>query len=109
MRTLVHVVGTALTYSKFCYMCQNGGDTLACDRCARVVCYEHMPVLRTLSEEVIGSLEYLCPACHIVDDRRASRLRPYEVSYCPHYHDISTNLWVGPLSLCEWSTRALLP
>ncbi|KAI0746120.1 hypothetical protein C8Q76DRAFT_790416 [Earliella scabrosa] len=65
---------------EFCYMCQNGGETLACDRCPRMVCYEHLPVVHTLPAETLAGVEFLCPACHIVDDRRGGR---------GLYHDVS--------------------
>ena len=86
-----------LTYCQFCYMCQNGGETLACDRCPRVVCYEHLPVVHTLPAETLAGVEFLCPACHIVDDRRGGRVRPYEVSKS-RYRGSKTNFsTAGPI------------
>ncbi|KAI5994649.1 hypothetical protein EDD15DRAFT_2366135 [Pisolithus albus] len=67
--------------NRFCYLCHDGGNTLACSNpaCPRVVCNVCIEIPQEL-EGIYGSPEisFRCPACHEKDERVAqSKPMPY--------------------------------
>ncbi|KAI0730425.1 hypothetical protein C8Q76DRAFT_792587 [Earliella scabrosa] len=59
----------------FCYLCQNGGGSLGCDNCLRVICRKHLVGIPT--EDDLTGLEYICPSCHSMKERGRDERAPY--------------------------------
>ena len=69
-----------LMHAQFCSLCNNGGPTVACDRCPRVVCTSHLSGIEDISPETLLGLEYVCPSCHVMTERSGTTRGPYMVS-----------------------------
>ncbi|KAI1782347.1 hypothetical protein LXA43DRAFT_1104222 [Ganoderma leucocontextum] len=61
----------------FCYICQNGGSSLGCDDCDRVVCLMHVPQIAVVALDVLAKLHFRCPSCHTRRTQGDARCAPY--------------------------------
>ncbi|KAI0357037.1 hypothetical protein OH77DRAFT_1588880 [Trametes cingulata] len=76
---------------KFCYLCQNGGHSLACNICPRVLCIDHLRNARTIPKRTLESLTFVCPSCHIHRARQRRKSdRLVKLPYTAFYVDDET-------------------
>ncbi|KAH9854797.1 hypothetical protein C2E23DRAFT_901756, partial [Lenzites betulinus] len=57
-------------HDNFCFICQNGGDTIECSNCPRVMCFDHVPIVKTITAEQLQDIWFLCTACHAEEEYR---------------------------------------
>ena len=80
VRYIVQNTFQTLNVAQHCYICQNGGDLLACDeeRCRRVMCLKHVPKIQALPKNILDTLHFRCPSCHTVKSRAKAKLEEYK-------------------------------
>ncbi|TBU36586.1 hypothetical protein BD309DRAFT_713925 [Dichomitus squalens] len=78
-------------HDNFCYACQNGGSTIMCDFCPRILCMKHVPAIAELQDEIRNLLVFMCPHCHIMRTRNEKDVSPYygtTNAYFPKWIDV---------------------
>ena len=76
VRSIVLNTFQNLNALQHCYICQNGGDLLACDEesCHRVMCLKHVPKIQALPKDILDVLHFRCPSCHTIKTRAKAKL-----------------------------------
>lgn len=65
---------------QYCYGCQNGGASIACDECPRIICLKHVPQIEVIPETTRDKLHFRCPSCHSRATQNKRGVAPYFVS-----------------------------
>ncbi|KAI0371631.1 hypothetical protein BV20DRAFT_978667 [Pilatotrama ljubarskyi] len=74
---LQHNTSSTPKKDKFCYLCQNGGHSVACARCPRVVCINHLAYqAAAIPKKTLATLAFICPSCHILQSRASRKSDP---------------------------------
>ncbi|KAI0351712.1 hypothetical protein OH77DRAFT_1592597 [Trametes cingulata] len=69
-------------HDKFCFMCQNGGSSVACDDCPRVLCTEHIAEFSSIPTGRLDKMVFECPSCYIYGQEKAgAQPVPYQGFY----------------------------
>lgn len=56
-------------------MCHDGGDSLECDSCERILCIKHIADFVNLSQDQVNAMEFVCPSCHIYNVEHARQAK----------------------------------
>ncbi|KAI1791938.1 hypothetical protein LXA43DRAFT_1094021 [Ganoderma leucocontextum] len=70
-------------YPLFCYACQNGGGSIACDECPRILCFRHASQIAAVPADIRNTLKFRCPSCHTKQTRSQNSVAPYYGLYHP--------------------------
>ncbi|KAI1789722.1 hypothetical protein LXA43DRAFT_1096137 [Ganoderma leucocontextum] len=71
----------------FCYACQNGGGSIACDECPRILCFRHASQIAAVPVAIRNTLKFRCPSCHTKQTRSQNSVAPYYGLYHPREPD----------------------
>ncbi|TFK79028.1 hypothetical protein K466DRAFT_606454 [Polyporus arcularius HHB13444] len=67
--------------SKWCSLCQNGGDTIECNLCKRIACKHHFPAIVKLSQGELDPLVFKCTSCEVLEQRKVKAHGGYKGLY----------------------------
>ncbi|KAI1794266.1 hypothetical protein LXA43DRAFT_1091798 [Ganoderma leucocontextum] len=76
-------IGDGESTNGFCYGCQNGGVSIACDECPRILCFRHAPQIAAVDQDTRETLNFRCPSCHTKKTQSLNMIAPYYGLYHP--------------------------